>query len=154
MPSTREVEHKQSSTSALIPEEEIVGSSMQEDEIPLMDHTDTDIMDDIRPRESKSKRLAASSAQREYAQAINVIGSSSARRSAVLTVPTKRSRVQPSALLLEDEIEENWLEDDLPSPTRKSSKKSNLSLPIHKPSYQSDREKKPSFTPSRPNKYQ
>ena len=148
------MEHKQSSTSALIPEEEIVGSSMQEDEIPLMDHTDTDIMDDIRPRESKSKRLAASSAQREYAQAINVIGSSSARRSAVLTVPTKRSRVQPSALLLEDEIEENWLEDDLPSPTRKSSKKSNLSLPIHKPSYQSDREKTPSFTPSRPNKYQ
>ncbi len=143
MPSSREVEQKQSST-ALIPEEEIVGSSHLENDLTtIISNDDMNMLDSTRIREPKSKRSAASSAQREYAQAMNVIGSSSARRSAVLTVPTKRSRMQP-ALLLEDEIEEEWLEDDLPSPTRKSSKKSNLSLPVHKPSYQSEREKTPS----------
>jgi hypothetical protein len=154
IPSMREVEHKQSSTSALIPEDEIIGSSFQNDELSLVNLTDdVEIDDPVKLRESKDKRLASSAAQREYAQAMKVIGSSSSvRRSAVVTAgPTKRSRTHQPALVLEDELVEEWIENDLPSPTRKPNKKSNYSLPVHKPSYQSDKEKTPSS--SRPNKY-
>ena len=85
--------------------------------------------------------------------AMKVIGSSSSvRRSAVVTAgPTKRSRTHQPALVLEDELVEEWIENDLPSPTRKPNKKSNYSLPVHKPSYQSDKEK--TLSSSRPNKY-
>lgn len=91
-------------------------------------------------RESKAKRLASSSAQREYAQAMQVIGSSSARRSSVVTAPSKRSRMQP-ALIPEEAAQDDWLEEDLPSPTRKTNKKSNFSFPVHKSSITSVKEK-------------
>jgi len=152
IPSMREVEHKQSSTSALIPEDEVVESSFHNDELTFVNLTDDAEMDGpVKLRESKDKRLASSAAQREYAQAMKVIGSSSsARRSTVVSAgPTKRRTHQP-ALVLEDDLTEEWIENDLPSPTRKSSKKSNISFPVHKPSYQSDKEKTP--TSSRPNR--
>lgn len=123
------VEQKQSCT-ALIPEEEILERGIQEDDLAFDNFLDTE-KEMSNPRESKAKRLASSSAQREYAQAMQVIGSSSVRRTSVVTAPNKRSRMQP-ALLPENVVQDDWLEDDLPSPTRKSNKKFNLSFPVHK----------------------
>ena len=151
----REIEHKQSSTSALIPEEEIVGSSLQEDDLLPVDLSDTET-DNFKFKVSKPKRQLSSSAQREYAQAMEVIGSSSVRRSTLPTLSSKRTRMQP-ALILEEEVEEDWLENDLPSPTRKTGKKSHLSFPVHKPSCQTDKQKTSlsttTSTSSRSNKY-
>lgn len=132
MPSAKEVERKQTSTSALIPEDEVIGSCIQENDLVFDNFLDTE-MEVSNLRESKAKRSASSSAQREYAQAMQVIGSSSARRSTVVTAPSKRSRMQP-ALLPENEVQDDWLEEDLPSPTRKTNKKSNFTFPVHKSS--------------------
>lgn len=146
----REVEHKQSSTSALIPEDEVNGNSYEDVELALIDPEETEKNGSNKSREAKDKRLASSAAQKEYAEAMKVIGSSSsARRSAVVSGPTKRSRTYQPALVLEDELVDEWIENDLPSPMRKSSKKSSLSFPIHKPGNQSDKEKTPTSTFSR-----
>jgi hypothetical protein len=152
IPSMREVEHKQSSTSALIPEDEVVENSFQNDDLSFINLTDdAEIEGPVKIRVSKDKRLASSAAQREYAQAMKVIGSSSSARRPTVAGPTKRSRSHQPALVLEEDLTEEWIENDLPSPTRKSSKKSNISFPVHKPSYQSDKEKTP--TSSRPNRF-
>lgn len=139
MPSARDIENKQTSTSALIPEDEVTGSCIQEDDLAFDNFLDSE-MEVSNSRESKSKRLASSSAQREYAQAMQVIGSSSVRRPSVVVAPSKRSRIQP-ALIPEDAVQDDWLEEDLPSPTRKTNKKSNFSFPVHKSSIASVKEK-------------
>lgn len=141
VPSVKEVEQKQTSVSALIPEEEFVGSSMAIESCSATATMEDDYAPVFPLRESTNKRSAATSAQREYEEAMNVIGSSSVRRSSA-PLPSKRSR-QIRALLPEDEVEDDWLEDDLPSPTRKSAKRSNLTFPIHKPTFDPD-----GFTPS------
>ncbi|EFX69074.1 hypothetical protein DAPPUDRAFT_62661, partial [Daphnia pulex] len=135
---------------ALIPEDEVVENSFQNDDLSFINLTDdVEIQGPVKIRVSKDKRLASSAAQREYAQAMKVIGSSSSARRPTVAGPTKRSRSHQPALVLEEDLTEEWIENDLPSPTRKSSKKSNISFPVHKPSYQSDKEKTP--TSSRPN---
>lgn len=132
----KEVERKQNSTSALIAEDD------QVDEVTLGGISDSEMeTNHLHPRKAGPEIVPASTAaQREYASAMKVIGTSSLRRSAALgnpAVPSKRSRPQPSALILEDEVEDDWLEKDLPSPpTRKFTKKS-----INSP--WQDREKKP-----------
>ncbi|XP_057368859.1 tonsoku-like protein [Daphnia carinata] len=154
VPSMKEIEHKHSSTSALIPEEDITGNSFQEVELTRVGPSEPEMGGPAKFRESKDKRLASSAAQKEYAEAMKVIGSSSsARRSTAVSGPTKRSRIHQPALVLEEELVDEWIENDLPSPTRKSSKKSNFTFPVHKPNNQSDKEKTPTSTSSRLNKH-
>ena len=153
MPSVRDVERKQNSTSALISEEDRLT-----DEVALGDSSDCEIENSFKPASYLHPRkggpevpAATTLAQREYATAMKVIGNSSVRRSAMATgaaVSNKRSRPQPSALLLEDEIEEDWLDKDVPSPpTRKLAKKSSTSSSSSPWSLQ-ERDKKKSTTPS------
>ena len=145
VPSLREVDQKQSqTTSALIPEEDHT-----EDEVTLTHFSDVE-EENFKPRESIYIRKSASTtAQREYAAAMKVIGSSSIRRSGGNIVgPSKRSRNQP-ALLLEDEIEDDWLENDLRSPVKKSSKKTSSS----RNSSEFDSERTPTASSSRLKRY-
>lgn len=116
----KEVERKQNSTSALISEEDHVEepiclgglSEPEEDSFRFLGQRKaTEIL--------TASKSASTAAQKEYATAMKVIGSSSVRRSTATSMPVKRSR--PSALLLEEEIEDDWLDKDLPSPPSRRS---------------------------------
>lgn len=104
----------------MIPEED--GVDQVEMEVPNEIHVSPG---SFPRRESSTKRGPSSSAQREYAAAMKVIGSSARRNPAVVTIPTNKLRIQP-ALLAEDQVDDDWLEEDVPSSTRKPVRKSSV----------------------------
>lgn len=141
----KEVERKQSSTSALISEEDQCREEISMVTLSESENSDYPAVDFLASRKVIPSAAASTAAQREYAAAMKVIGSSSARRSAGSPMSLKRSRPQPSALLLEDEIEDDWLEKDIPSPpARKPCRKPNSSSSSHAGS---DRVSRPKTTP-------
>ena len=119
MPTVKEIEHKQPNTSALIPEEEL---TVEEPEVKFLEEEMNYARNEA--HSSAFKERPSTSAQKEYASAMRIIGSSAKRISAPLAhTSTKKSRPVP-ALVPEEDMEDEWLEKDVPSPVKKPARKS------------------------------
>jgi hypothetical protein len=119
VPTVKEIEHKQPNTSALIPEEEL---TVEEPEVKFLEEE----MNYARnaAHSSAFKERPSTSAQKEYASAMRIIGSSAKRLSTPLAhTSTKKSRPVP-ALVPEEDMDDEWLEKDVPSPVKKPARKS------------------------------
>jgi hypothetical protein len=120
VPTVKEIEHKQSNTSALIPEEEL---TVEEPEVKFLEEEMNYARNEAHSS-SAFKERPSTSAQKEYASAMRIIGSSAKRLSVPLShTSTKKSRPVP-ALVPEGDLDDEWLEKDVPSPLKKPARKS------------------------------
>jgi len=112
----KEIEHNQCNSSSLIPEE-----NHSNEPVSLPTPFESDETDCFPISEPIIKRNPSTSAQREYATAMRAIRSSAIHKSAT-PASAKRNRVP--ALVLQDEVNDEWLEEDMPTASRKLTKKS------------------------------
>ena len=114
----KEIEHKQCSSSSLIPEEDESNPP-----VSLATPFESDETDSFPISEPHAvERSASTSAQREYATAMRAIRSSAVHKSTASAASAKRNRIP--ALALQDENDDEWLEEDMPTATRKLTRKS------------------------------
>lgn len=125
----KEIEHKQCNSSSLIPEEDEPNE--------LVSHSaafDSDEAECFPISEPTADRSASTSAQREYATAMRAIRSSAVHKSTASPASAKRNRIP--ALVLQDQVDDEWLEEDMLPTSRKLTKKSSSKSSDFEPHYQ------------------